>query len=193
MSVNRITPEEARSLLNRYLESTYIIHHSIETGVIMKALAERLGEETDLWYCAGILHDLDMDVIEGNYSLHGDKTVEILKEEGYDIPELFQAILAHTEILDGSNRKRSARLDYALAGAENLTGLIYAYVLMRPGKKLIGTKASSIRKKMKDRSFAATVNRFVIQEGADHLDMELSEFISLSLEALEEVADELGM
>lgn len=193
MSVNRITPEEARSLLNRYLESTYIIHHSIETGVIMKALAERLREETDLWYCAGILHDLDMDVIEGNYSLHGDKTVEILKEEGYDIPELFQAILAHTEILDESNRKRSARLDYALAGAENLTGLIYAYVLMRPGKKLIGTKASSIRKKMKDRSFAATVNRSVIQEGADHLDMELSEFISLSLEALEEVADELGM
>jgi len=188
-----ITYEEAQKLFDTYLKTDYLRKHSRETEVIMRHLAPVLHEDEEFWGITGLLHDLDMDACKGDYSRHGFRTLEILKDEGYDIPSMFQAILSHTEGLDSSRPKRETLLDYCLAGAENITGIISAYVLLKPGGKLEGTKPKSIRKKLKDKSFAASVNREFITDTYLHANMEESEFIQLAIDAMTEIADETGM
>lgn len=190
---NQISYDEALSVFNNYLKTDYLRKHSRETEVIMRKLASLIHEDENFWGITGLLHDLDSDIIEGNNSGHGYKTVEILKESGYDIPEMFQAILSHTEGMDDKRPKRSSILDYCLAGAENITGIITAYVILRPEGKLEGTKPKSIRKKLKDKSFAASVNREFIADAISALSMEESEFIQLSIDAMNEIAEEIGM
>lgn len=185
--------DEALHLFNTFLKTDYLRKHSRETEVIMRKLARVLKEDETFWGITGLLHDLDMDACHGDYSKHGYKTVEILQEEGYDIPKMFNAILSHTEGLDENRPKRQALLDFCLAGAENITGIISAYVLLRPGGKLEGTKPKSIRKKLKDKSFAASVNREFIADVPHHTSLEEAEFIQLAIDAMTEIADETGM
>lgn len=190
---NNITLIEAKNLWDNYLNTPYLKLHTLESMSIMRKLAEKLNTDADFWAITGLLHDLDMDVINGNYSLHGVKTVEILKQEGYEIPEMFQAILAHTEGVEGSNAQRVSDFDYILAGAENLTGIISAYVAIRPDKKILGTKAKSIRKKIKSAAFAASVNRSFIYDAIEHSGLEENEFLQLAIDAFVDIADEINM
>ena len=190
---DKITYDQAKKIWNKYLKTEYLRLHTRESEVIMRKLANHFGEDEELWGITGLLHDLDMDSINKDYSLHGKKTVEILKEEGYNIPEMFDAIIAHTEGLKESDAKRKTRLDYVLAAAENITGLISAYVLVRPDKKIEGTKVKSITKKIKDKAFAASVNRKFINDINEKTGMERSIFIQLSIDAMKEIADEIGM
>jgi len=90
----------------------------------MRAIAKSLGHDEELWGNVGLLHDLDMENIGDDLSKHGVKTVELLRGEGYDIPEMFTPILAHTEVLANSPYHRESELDYILAGIENLVGFI---------------------------------------------------------------------
>jgi predicted hydrolase (HD superfamily) len=124
---------------------------------------------------------------------HGTHTVNILKNAGYDIPDLFNAILSHVEGIEGVPYKRETSFQYILAGAENITGLISAYVILRPDKKIEGVKVKSVMKKFKSPAFAAKVCREFITDAAEHAGMELADFIGLSIEAMAEIADELGM
>jgi predicted hydrolase (HD superfamily) len=140
-----------------------------------------------------LLHDLDLDEIGDNMTQHGTHTVNILKNAGYDIPDLFNAILSHVEGIEGVPYKRETSFQYILAGAENITGLISAYVILRPDKKIEGVKVKSVMKKYKSPAFAAKVSREFISDAAEHAGMELAEFIGLSIEAMAEIADELGM
>lgn len=190
---NNITLIEAKNLWDNYLNTPYLKLHTLESMSIMRKLAEKLNTDADFWAITGLLHDLDMDVINGNYSLHGVKTIEILKQEGYEIPEMFQAILAHTEGVEGSNAQRVSDFDYILAGAENLTGIISAYVAIRPDKKILGTKAKSIRKKIKSAAFAASVNRSFIYDAIEHSGLEENEFLQLAIDAFVDIADEINM
>lgn len=194
MSIKQsISNEEAKSIWKKHLKTPYLKLHTLESEAIMRKLAEHLGEDVDFWGNTGLLHDLDMDIINGNYGQHGSKTVEILKEEGYDIPEMFQAIQAHCEGISESGVKRESKFDFILAGAENLTGIISAYVAIRPDKKIEGTKTSSIRKKLKSAAFAASVNRQFIQDAVDASGLEQAKFLELSIAAFVEIADEIGM
>jgi predicted hydrolase (HD superfamily) len=192
---DKITYEQAKKIWGKYLRTEYLRLrlHTRESEVIMRKLANHFGEDEEFWGITGLLHDLDMDSINNDYSLHGKKTVEILKKEGYNIPEMFDAIIAHTEGLEESNAERKTRLDYVLAAAENITGLISAYVLVRPDKKIEGTKVKSITKKIKDKAFAASVNRQFINDIYEKTGMERSTFIQLSIDAMKEIADEIGM
>lgn len=190
---DKITYEQAKKIWEKYLRTEYLRLHTRESEVIMRKLANHFGEDEEFWGITGLLHDLDMDSINNDYSLHGKKTVEILKKEGYNIPEMFDAIIAHTEGLEESNAERKTRLDYVLAAAENITGLISAYVLVRPDKKIEGTKVKSITKKIKDKAFAASVNRQFINDIYEKTGMERSTFIQLSIDAMKEIADEIGM
>ncbi len=190
---DKITYEQAKKIWGKYLRTEYLRLHTRESEVIMRKLANHFGEDEEFWGITGLLHDLDMDSINNDYSLHGKKTVEILKKEGYNIPEMFDAIIAHTEGLEESNAERKTRLDYVLAAAENITGLISAYVLVRPDKKIEGTKVKSITKKIKDKAFAASVNRQFINDIYKKTGMERSTFIQLSIDAMKEIADEIGM
>ncbi|RKY55017.1 MAG: hypothetical protein DRP93_04200 [Candidatus Neomarinimicrobiota bacterium] len=124
-----ISYKEAITLLDKYLKTEYLRFHSRETEVIMRSLAKYLGQDEEFWGITGLLHDLDLDEIGENIQRHGEHTVEILKNEGYDIPELFNAILSHVEGIEGVSHKRRTDFEFILAGAENITGLITAYVI----------------------------------------------------------------
>ena len=184
---------DAVKLFDKYIKTEHLRLHSRESEVIMRKIAKYFDEDENLWGITGLLHDLDMDLINGNYTQHGEKTIELIKDAGYDIPEMFKAIKAHTEVLENSEGKRETRLDYVLAGAENLTGIISAYVAVRPGKKIEGAKQKSVVKKLKDKSFAAAVNRQMINDVSEKTDLERSQFIQMGIEAMTEIADELGM
>ncbi|MCF7833526.1 MAG: HD domain-containing protein [Candidatus Marinimicrobia bacterium] len=188
-----ITYSEAKEIFDKYLKTEYLRFHCRETEVIMRALARHLGHDEDFWGITGLLHDLDLDEIGENMQMHGRKTVELLKDEGYDIPELFDAILSHVEGIKGVPYKRETDFQFILAGAENITGLISAYVILRPDKKIEGVKVKSIMKKFKSPAFAAKVSREFILEAAEHAKMELNEFIGISIEAMASIADEIGM
>lgn len=188
-----ITYSEAKDIFDRHLKTEYLRLHCRETEVIMRALARHLGEDEDFWGITGLLHDLDLDEIGDDMTRHGTHTVDILKNEGYDIPDLFDAILSHVEGIEGVPYKRETSFHYILSGAENITGLISAYVILRPDKKIDCVKVKSVMKKYKSPAFAAKVSREFISDAAEHAGMELSEFMGLSIEAMAGIADELGM
>ncbi len=189
----KITRSEAIEIWTKYLTTPYLRLHTLESEAIMRKLAVNIGEDADYWGITGLLHDLDMDIINGNYTLHGLKTVEILRNEGYELPEMFQAITAHAEGISKSNIKRKSNFDFILAGAENLTGIISAYVAIRPDKKIAETKVKSIKKKLKSAAFAASVNRQFINDVSEKAGIKQDTFITLAIEAFEEIADEIGM
>ncbi len=187
-----ITETEARDLLKKYLHEPYLLAHSRETEVIMRALAKHFGEDEEFWGLTGLLHDLDMEETKNNLEKHGEKTCELLKAEGYDIPEMFHAIKAHSENLGFLGVKRESKLDYCLAAAENTTGLIVAYTLMRPDKKLEGAKVKSLTKKFKDKSFAAKIKREFIDD-IEQVGLSRSEFLQIALDAMKSIASEIGL
>lgn len=188
-----ISYPEAKALFDEHLHTEYLRFHCRETEVIMRALAKELGEDVELWGITGLLHDLDLDELGEDMTRHGERTVEILKHAGYDIPLMFNAILAHVEGIEGVGHRRRSDLEYILAGAENITGIITAYVILRPEKTIEGVKVKSIVKKFKSPAFAAKVNRQFILDAAEHAKMELHDFIRISLNAMESIADETGM
>jgi len=188
-----LTKEKAKEILNKYIKTEFIIDHSFESAVIMQALAKRLGENEDLWYIIGLLHDLDMDVIDGNYDIHGLKTKEILEKEGVADVKILNPILAHTECLDShkDKYKRVEVVDFALAASEQITGIITAYARMRP-EKFEGIKIKSIKKKLKDKAFARNVNREFITD-VEKIGIELNEFLEIAVGAIYEIRDEINI
>ena len=189
---SKMTKQEAGVLLDKYLKTPYLRLHTIESEAIMRKLALHFGKDPELWGNTGLLHDLDMDLINGDYSQHGLKTVEILKNEGYEIPEMFDAIISHAEGVNALNVKRKTDFDFILSAAENITGMISAYVAVRPDKKIAGTQPSSIIKRLKAKAFAASVNREFIYD-IEKTGLKLDLFLQFSIEALTEIADEIGM
>lgn len=197
---NSIDRDAAVSLLKKYVSSKSVFLHSLESEAVMVKLAEQLktvhkNEDIDVtfWGITALLHDLDSDSIGGDLSKHGFETVEILKREGYEIPVMFESIISHTEALGLSDVKRVHMMDYALAASENITGIISAYVRMRPTKKIEGLKVKSITKKIKDSSFAASVNRQFINDVDEHLGIERTEFVKIAIEGMTGIADQTGM
>jgi putative nucleotidyltransferase with HDIG domain len=184
----QITLEKARDLINKYLKDENNRLHSRESEVVLRAVAKHFGEDEELWAAAGLLHDLDWEQTAEDPSKHGLKTLELLKEEGFELPDDFaHAISSHNEMLTGV--KRESKLDFALAAGESITGLIYAYALMRP-EKLNGMKASSLNKKFKDRNFAAKVSREFISD-IEKTGLEKSEFFRIAIEAMQGISGEI--
>ncbi|NJO91793.1 MAG: HD domain-containing protein [Chloroflexia bacterium] len=187
-----ISNHEAQKIWDKYLKTEYLRLHTIESEAIMRKIANHLGKDEDFWGNTGLLHDLDMDVINGNYAEHGYKTVELLKAEGFDIPEMFNAIISHTEGVSGNEAKRTTDFELILSAAENITGIISAYVILTPEKKVAGTKVSSIKKRLKSKAFAASVNREFIYD-IEKAGIELDVFLQLAIDAMTEIGGEIGM
>ncbi|MFC1733234.1 HDIG domain-containing metalloprotein [candidate division KSB1 bacterium] len=189
-----ITYEQARKLFDKYVKSPVMRNHCRSSEVVMRALAKHLEEDEELWGIAGLLHDIDYELTQGDTKQHGILCQEILGEAGMS-QELIDVIVAHVYGAEGGHywdRIRMTEFEHALAASETVTGLIYAYGLMRPDKKLANAEVKSIKKKFKDKSFAAKVDRGVILE-CDNLGLELNEFLKLSLDAMKEIADEIGL
>ncbi len=163
--------------------------------MVLRALAKRLGEDEELWGIAGLIHDIDFGITKNDIQNHCVLAVDILKNAGVT-DELIEVIISHgygmEEIPAYKDKKRSTNFQHALACGETVTGLIYAYGLMRPDKKLEGAKLKSIKKKFKDKSFAAKVNREILKE-CELIGLELDEFLEISLDAMKGIAEEIGL
>jgi len=154
----------------------------------MRALARRFGEDEEEWGLTGLLHDIDMELTEGDMSTHSKLGADLARELGAS-EAMAHAILCHNQ---AHGIPRESNLDKALFCADPLTGLIIATVLVRPDKKLAGVEAKSVRKKFKEKSFAAGASREQIARCAE-LGIELDQFLALGLEAMKGIAPQLGL
>lgn len=181
---------EAYNLLTTHMHDPANLNHSRESEVVMRALAKHLGQDEEVWGLLGLLHDVDWEYGEAT---HGLKCQEILKAAGFE-DDFINDIVSHVygfvpQLMD---KQRQTQRQHLLAAAETITGLIYAAALVRPDKKLAAVEVSSIKKKMKDKSFAAKVNRDVIRE-CEPAGVPLDQFIEISLGAIKEIAAEVGI
>ena len=184
-----ITREEALSLLKEHIQNENLFKHCLASEAVMKALADRLGEDREKWGLAGLLHDLDVEEVRYDLSRHTLDAERLLREKGVD-EEIILAVKMHNETAHGA--KRSDRFHHALAAGETITGLIIATALVYPDKKLGSVKAKSVKKRMKEKAFAAGVNRETILE-CEKLGLTLDEFAQIALEAMQGIAQDLGL
>ena len=179
----------AMALVQEHLKQPNMIKHCLASEAVMRALARHLGEDEEQWSLAGLLHDLDAEITGDDLSIHTQQTVKVLNELGVD-PEIVDAIAMHNE--NAHHRKRSTKFHHALAAGETITGLITATALVYPDKKLASVKPKSVRKRIKEKAFAAGANRDIIKE-CELIDIPLPDFCDLCLEAMQEIADDLGL
>ncbi len=190
-----INYQQAKELLNKHIKDPITKLHCIESEAIMRGLAERFGEDEEKWGIIGLLHDIDWELTKNDTSQHCVKSIEILKEAGAT-DFLIETIVSHGygyEHNDGlKDKERTTKIQYALATAETLTGLIIASVLVQPDKKLVSVKLKSLKKKFKNKGFAANCDRDIILE-CEKIGLSLDEFLEISLKSLQEISSELGM
>jgi len=136
-----VTRDEAIGLLNQYIKNERMLNHCYASEAVMRALAKKLGRDEEKWGMAGLLHDLDVELVNADLNIHGRQTERILSEKGVE-PEVIDAIVMHNETL--TNKKRHTELQHALAAAETITGLIVATTLVYPDKKIASVKPKSV-------------------------------------------------
>lgn len=184
-----MTREEALVLVQEHAKNPNMVSHMVATEAIMGALARRLGGDEAQWSSAGLLHDLDAELTAETMEVHGLRTVEWLRQAGLADETVLHAILAHNPA-NGSTI--DTPMDRALYSCDPLTGLITAAALIRPEKKLALVELKSLKKRFKEPSFAKGARREDILTCVD-LGIELEEFLAIGLDAMKEVADELGL
>ena len=184
-----MTRQEALELLGQCIRNERMIAHSLASEAVMRALARRLGRDEEKWALAGLLHDLDVELCSADLDVHGLETERILKEKGLDA-DIIDAVRMHNEKAAGA--ARSTEFQHALAAGETVTGLIIATAMVYPDKKIASVKAKSVVKRMKEKAFAASVSRENIRE-CEKIGISLEEFVELSLKAMGEISDRLGL
>lgn len=174
-----MTREEALALIQSQNPETHLVEHGEQTEAVMRAMASRFapGQE-ELWAMTGLLHDVDYPGTKDDPARHGLAAAEIIGDALP--PEAIRAIAAHNS--ECTNVMPESEFEWALRCAESVTGLIKAAALVRPDG-MQGMKAKSLKKKMKDKSFAANVDRDRIRE-CEKLDLELGEFLDLAVAAM---------
>jgi len=182
--------DEALALLREKVKAPNLVKHALATEAIMRALARRLGEDEELWGLSGLLHDLDLEMVGEDMSRHGRAAAELLGERGFP-EEGIEAVRMHNAEGLGLGERRQ-RFHLALAAAETITGLITAAALVLPSRKLADVKEKSVRKRMKESGFARGARREVIME-CEAAGIPLDEFIGLALQAMREIATQLGL
>ncbi|MDD3876680.1 MAG: HDIG domain-containing protein [Bacteroidales bacterium] len=184
-----MTRENALILLRKYISNEKLIYHCFATEAVMKALSHHFNADEKQWALAGLLHDLDVEITNANLKTHGLETEKILSYHGVD-KEIIDAIKLHNE--HAHNLKRSTIFHHALAAGETITGLIFATTLVYPDKKIASVKAKSVVKRMKEKAFAASVNRDIIME-CEIIGLPLQEFTEICLNAMKEIANDIGL
>jgi putative nucleotidyltransferase with HDIG domain len=183
------TREEAMVLLKKYNQSDALIKHALAVEAVMGYFAEKYGEEDiEKWRVIGLAHDLDYEKYSEE---HCNKTKEILTEEGWP-EDYIRAIISHGWKLC-TDVEPVETMEKVLYTTDELTGLIVATVLMRPSKSILDLTVSSVKKKFKNKNFAAGVDRGIIEEGATMLGMEVSEVMEETIKAMQAEADALGL
>lgn len=184
-----MTRDEAEELLKTHVKNERMLAHSYASEAVMRALARRLSRDEEAWGLAGLLHDIDIEDVDGDLNRHGLEAVKILKEIGV-ADEIIDPIKMHNEM--AAQETRHTEFQHALAAGETITGLITAVTLVYPDKKIAGVKVKSITKRMKEKAFAASVNRDIIKE-CETIGLPLDEFAGIALSAMQGIADRLGL
>lgn len=186
--IKMISREEAVALLEKNIQSENMRKHCLASEAVMRALAIRLGKNEDEWGIAGLLHDIDVEITNADPKTHGPYAENLLKGKITD--EMLDAIAMHNEMATG--KERTTEFQHALAAGETITGLITATALVYPDKKIASVKTKSITKRMKEKAFAASVKRENILE-CEKIGIPLNEFAELSLNAMKEINEALGL
>jgi putative nucleotidyltransferase with HDIG domain len=181
------TREDAWDLLCEYTKGESLRKHALAVEAVMKAYARRLGEDEEKWGVAGMLHDFDYEMYP-NPPDHPLKGSEVLKERGYS-DEIRTAILGHANY---TGVPRDSVLGRGLYACDELTGFVIASALVRPNG-IWDLESKSVKKKLKDKAFARTVNRDEVYEGAGEFGVDLGEHIDFIIAALREVAADVGL
>ncbi len=182
------TREDAWVLFKKYNESGSLTKHALAVEGVMRYMAGKYNEDEDLWGIIGLIHDLDYEKYPDQ---HCRKTEEILREENWPESHI-RAVLSHgwgivTDV------KPESLMEKVLFTIDELTGLVVTSALVRPSKSVLDMSAKSVKKKWKDKRFAAGVNREIIEKGAEMLGMELTEIITDTIMGMREVADDIGL
>ncbi len=186
--VQKITRDEAWKLLTEYTETASLRCHALTVEAVMRHFARLRGEDEDVWGAAGLLHDLDWEKFPKE---HCRKAAEIMKSRGID--EVYiRAMQAHAYGLCTDVKPESA-MEKTLFTVDELTGLIHALCLMRPSRSVLDLEVKSVKKKFKDKSFAAGVNRALIRQGCEMLGLPLDDVIRETIEGMKEAADAIGL
>src|SRR5246500_4642258 len=180
--------ESAWGLLTEFTQSESLRKHALAVEACMLAYARKLGDDEALWGVVGLLHDFDYEKYP-SLDDHPYRGNEILKERGYS-EEIRNAIMSHAEY---TGVPRQSPMEKALFACDELAGFITAIALVKPTKSLAEVEVKSVRKKMKDKAFARSVNRDDIINGARDLGVDLDEHIAFCIEALKGIAKELGL
>jgi len=182
-----MTREDAWELLCEYTKGESLRKHGRAVEAVMRSYARRLGHDQDLWGVVGLLHDFDYEMYPEAPD-HPVKGSEVLASRGYS-EDVRRAILGHANY---TGVPRDTLVARALYACDELTGFVVACSLVRPGG-IWDLEARSVRKKLKDKAFARTVNREEVYEGAGEFNVDLDEHIDFIIGALREVADEVGL
>jgi len=180
--------ESAWGLLTEFTQSESLRKHALAVEACMRAYARKSGEDEDRWGVVGLIHDFDYEKWP-SLDDHPYKGNEILKERGYS-DETRLAIMSHAEY---TGVPRQSPMEKTLFACDELAGFITAVALVKPGKSLAEVDAKSVRRKMKDKAFARSVNRNDIISGAADLGVDLEEHIAFCIEAMKGIAKELGL
>ncbi|HHW47511.1 MAG TPA: HDIG domain-containing protein [Clostridiaceae bacterium] len=189
--MNTVVPnrEQVYELLTKYNKNESLIKHALAVEAVMLHFAEILGEENkEKWGVIGLVHDIDYEMFPDQHCV---KAREILKENNWP-EDYIHAVESHGWGLC-SNVEPVERMEKVLFTVDELTGLIAATALMRPSKSILDTELKSVKKKWKQKSFAAGVNRKVIEKGAEMLGMDLDFIIEETIKGMRKVADSIGL
>jgi putative nucleotidyltransferase with HDIG domain len=188
MAEQRPTRDEAFALLKQYNQNEALIKHALAVEAVMRYCARQRGQDIEKWGVIGLVHDLDYEQFPEQ---HCQKSGAILREHGWP-EEYIRAVLSHgwgicTDV------EPQTDLEKTLFAMDELTGLVAATALVRPSKSVLDVEVKSVRKKWKEKSFAAGVNREVIEKGAALLGAELNDLIGTAILAMREVAEAIGL
>jgi predicted hydrolase (HD superfamily) len=188
MEKHKPSHDEALSLLKEFNKSESLLKHAFSVEGAMRYMARKAGEDEEKWGITGLIHDLDYELFP---ELHCHKSKEILEERGWP-DEYIKAVLSHgwgicTDV------KPETLMEKTLYAVDELTGFITAVALVRPSKSLSDLEARSVIKKWKEKSFAASVNRSVVEKGAEMLGIELKELITDVIMGMRGIADKIGL
>ena len=187
-AIPMIDREAAWCLLTEFTQSESLRKHALAVEACMRAYARTNRADESLWGVVGLIHDFDYEKYPGRED-HPYRGNEILRERGYS-DEIRRAIMSHAEY---TGVTRETPMEKTLFACDELAGFITACALVKPGKSLAEVEATSVRKKMKDKAFARTVNRNDITVGAAELGVDLEEHIAFCIQAMREIAGQLGL
>jgi uncharacterized protein len=176
-----------RSLVRKYAEKDTTVRHLISVEGVMRSLARHFGEDVERWGLAGMFHDLDQDQTHDAIERHGRQSVEWLRSEGFADEQVLNAVLAHAY-----DEYQTDLMSRSIVHADGVAGLLVACALVRP-QKAAGMKVSSVKKKLKEKSFAPGVERDKIRGVEGSIGVPMDEFIALSITGLQEVAPDIGL